>query len=323
FNFNGAGALTLSNGSNYLSGLGETHGTAVFSNGLPDTTGTYTVSLSGAVELVIDDESLYGFADSQGDLITLSDPASRIYGVKLRAGVTNADLAGAAFDLQGLVIDSSNVTLKASTYFGGVATFSPDGTTLTLSGSITKAVAAFSDSALPSVTTASEALDLTSDAITVADNGRLSPITFADSGLELEGFVAANGGLLLRVVDMESVSGGDDGGTGAGLNSSGTFFALADAPFNGVIPQICSVPPGDANSDCGTFRNVTECDTVFYVGADGSILFGTWTEGGACSGPSTTPFTSDVRAGSGPTLAPIASETEVVITQGVLFGTAQ
>ncbi|MDB2410660.1 thrombospondin type 3 repeat-containing protein [Pseudomonadales bacterium] len=320
FNFDGAGALTLSNGSNYLSGLGETDGAALFSTGLPAPTGTYTVSPSGAVELVIDGESLYGFADSEGDLITLSDPASRIYGVKLGTDVTNADLADAAFDLQGLVIDSSNVTLKASTYLGGVAKFSADGTTLDLSGSITSAVAAFSDSALPSVTTASEALSLTSNAITIADNGRLSPITFTDSGLELEGFLTKNGGLLLRVVDMVSVTSGGTGGT-AGLQVGSTFFPLADAPFNGALPQICDEEL-EASEDCAAFRNVVEADTVFYVGEDGSILFGTWVEGGSGGGASTTLFTSDVRAGSGPDLEPIAADTEVTITQGILFGTA-
>jgi hypothetical protein len=51
-------------------------------------------------------------------------------------------------------------------------------------------------------------------------------------------------------------------------------------------------------------------------------LFGTWTEGGAGGGSTTTPFTSDVRAGAGPDLDPIAADTEVTITQGILFGTA-
>ena len=167
----------------------------------------------------------------------LGDPASRMYGVKLGTGNTSASLANTSFDLSGLVIDSSNTTLNVSTYKGLTASFSADGTMLTLTGSVDKAVAAFSDSALPSVAIASQAFNLTSDAFTVADNGRLSPITFADSGLELEGFIAANGGLLLRVVNMETVS--SDGSIPAGLQVGATFYPLADAPFDGVTPQVC------------------------------------------------------------------------------------
>ena len=69
---------------------------------------TYTVSPTGAVRLVIDGESSYGFADSAGDLFTLGDPASRYYGVKLGTGNISADLANKAFELKGLVIESSN-----------------------------------------------------------------------------------------------------------------------------------------------------------------------------------------------------------------------
>ena len=237
FDFDGSGALALSAGSSYISGLGTADGYVAFSTDLPAATGLYTVSPTGAVELVIDGESNYGFTDSEGDLFTLSDPASRMYGVKLGTGNTNASLANTSFDLSGLVIDSSNTTLNVSTYKGLTASFSADGTMLMLIGSVDKAVAAFSDSALPSVATASQAFNLTSDAFTVADNGRLSPITFADSGLELEGFIAANGGLLLRVVNMETVS--SDGSIPAGLQVGATLYPLADAPFDGVTPQVC------------------------------------------------------------------------------------
>ena len=100
------------------------------------------------------------------------------------------------------------------------------GTLLTLSGTVNKAVAAFSGSALPSVATGSaQHSALTSNAVTVADNGRLSPITFADSGLELEGFIAANGGLLLRVVNMETVS--SDGSIPAGLQVGADFLSCS------------------------------------------------------------------------------------------------
>ena len=67
---------------------------------------------------------------------------------------------------------------------------------------------------MPTVSSNEAPFDLASNPITIADNGRLSPITFADSGLELEGFVAANGGLLLRVVEMETIV---IAGTPAGL----------------------------------------------------------------------------------------------------------
>ena len=320
FGFDGNGGLTLADGSGYISGLGLADGYVSFLDQLPATTGTYTVSSSGAVELFFADESTYGFADSEGDLMTFGDPASRTYAVKLGSGVTNEDLENLMFDLQGIVIDSSNVTLNASTYLGGMAMFSADGSTLTLSGSITKAVAAFSDSALPSVTTASEALSLTSNAITIADNGRLSPITFAGSGLELEGFLTENGGLLLRVVDMVSVTSGGTGGT-AGLQVGSTFFPLADAPFNGVIPQICD-DEDTQGAACTVFRDIAGGESLSILTSGGQFLVGTWVEGGSGGGASTTPFTSDVRAGSGPDLDPIAADTEVTITQGILFGTA-
>ena len=122
----------MSAGSSYISGLGTADGYVAFSTDLPAATGLYTVSPTGAVELVIDGESNYGFTDSEGDLFTLGDPASRMYGVKLGTGNTSASLANTSFDLSGLVIDSSNTTLNVSTYKGLTASFSADGTMLTL-----------------------------------------------------------------------------------------------------------------------------------------------------------------------------------------------
>ena len=262
FGFDGAGALALSAGSSYISGLGIADGFVAFLTDLPATTGTYTVSPTGAVDLVIDGESSYGFADSEGDLFTTGDPASRMYGVKLGAGNTSASLANTSFDLSGLVIDSSNATLNVSTYAGLTATFSADGTTLTIDGSVDKAVAAFSDSALPSVATASQAFNLTSDAFTVADNGRLSPITFADSGLELEGFIAANGGLLLRVVNMETAVGA--AADPAGLQVGATLYPLADAPFDGVTPQVCD-EPASAGACAVPLRDIAEVNCYLLL----------------------------------------------------------
>ena len=262
FGFDGAGALALSAGSSYISGLGIADGFVAFLTDLPATTGTYTVSPTGAVDLVIAGESSYGFADSEGDLFTTGDPASRMYGVKLGAGNTSASLANTSFDLSGLVIDSSNATLNVSTYAGLTATFSADGTTLTIDGSVDKAVAAFSDSALPSVATASQAFNLTSDAFTVADNGRLSPITFADSGLELEGFIAANGGLLLRVVNMETAVGA--AADPAGLQVGATLYPLADAPFDGVTPQVCD-EPASAGACAVPLRDIAEVNCYLLL----------------------------------------------------------
>ena len=64
----------------------------------------------------------------------------------------------------------------------------------------------------------------------------LSPITFADSGLELEGFVAANGGLLLRVVEMETIV---IAGTPAGLQVGADFYPVTGPVFNNITPQVC------------------------------------------------------------------------------------
>ena len=324
FTFDGDGLLATANGSRFGSSLGLTAGMVEYSTELPAETGTYTVSLSGAVELVFsgDPDSIYGFADSAGELITLGDPASRLYGVKLGSEAPS-DLAGKSYDLQGIVVDSSNVTLNASTYVGGVATFGVDGTTLILSGDITKAVAAFSASALPSVTTTTESLsgqNLTSDAFTVADNGRLSPITFADSGLELEGFIAANGGLLLRVVNMETAVGG--AADPAGLQVGATLYPLADAPFDGVTPQVCDEDL-EVVANCQVFRDVADGEFISLLFPNGQFLAGTWSSGSSGSGSTTTPITADVRAGSAPSLDPIAADTTVNITQGVLFGFPQ
>ena len=318
FGFNGAGGLTLDDSSVYISGLGETNGYAEFVNSLPAPIGTYTVSPSGALEVVYGNEAQNGFTDSEGSVIVLSDPASRHYGVKLGMGVTNTGLANAEFDLQGLVIDSSNVTLNASTYVGGKAAFNEDGTTLTLSGSIAKAVAAFSSNALPSVDTALDTLNLTSNVITVASNGRLSPITFADSGLELEGFVSANGGLLLRIVEMVMATGGSGGG-GEGLQSDSKFFPLAGTPFNGDVPKACSDDP-ILEDGCTTYRDVMSGDYLQFLTSEGQFVAGTWVDDGAGGSSTSTPFTSNVRAGSAPLFNPIEADTNVTITQGVLFG---
>jgi hypothetical protein len=225
FTFGGEGTFTANTLSGFASGFGTADGQAGYMSESQTPT-TYTVNPSGTVDLVIDAETTSGFTDSEGDLITLGDANSRVYAVKLSTGVTNSVLAGKSFDLQGVVIDSSNASLNASTYVGSVATFILDEgvLTLTLSGSITKAVAAFSVEALPSVTTTTEPLTSTSSVITVDSNGRLSPITFPDSGLELEGFVAANGGLLLRIVDTFAQAAdteGEGGGTAEAAFVSG------------------------------------------------------------------------------------------------------
>jgi hypothetical protein len=300
FGLDGAGNVALSEGSSFVSGLGIADGFVGFSTDLPATTGTYTVSPTGAVELVIDGESNYGFTDIEGDLFTLGDPASRMYGAKLGTGNTNLSLASNLWDLQGVVIESSNATLNTSTYSGLSAVFNDAGTLLTLSGTVDKAVAAFSDTALPTVTTGTETFSIESNTVTVADNGHLSPITFADSGLELEGFVTANGGLLLRIVNMETVT---SGSTPAGLQVGATLYPVADAPFNGTTP------PG---AEDGEFLS--------FVSANGQILIGTWSEGGSGGPATTTPITADVRTDSAPSLDPIEAGTTVNITQGVLFG---
>ena len=319
FNFDGTGALTLTEGSNYLSGVGIANGAITFSSSLPADSGAYTVSPSGAVEIEIDDESMFGFADSEGDLITLSDSVSRGYGAKLASGVTNASLAYATFDLHGLVIDASNVTLNASTYAGGVATFSADGTILTLTGDIVKASAVFSESALPTITTTEETLSLSSNPITVADNGRLSAITFANSGLELEGFYTANGGLLLRLVNTFAQAGGVGG---VGLQSGASFFPLANAPFNGVIPQVCNEIVTGGNS-CEELRDVAEGEVLSLLTSEGQFVIGTWTNGVSGS------FTALARSNedTAQDFAAINNDAnenyeDFIITQGLLFGTA-
>ena len=299
FDFDGSGTLSLSNGSSYISGIGLDDGFVSFDTELPASTGTYTVNATGAVEIVIDDESSYGFADSAGDLFTLVDPASRTYGVKLGTGNSSADLANKAFELKGLVIESSNKRLGASTYEDLTATFNANGTALTLAGTIDQALAPFSDGSLPSVITTQAVFNFTSNPITIADNGRLSPITFADSGLELEGFIAANGGLLLRVVEMETIV---IAGTPAGLQVGADFYPVTGPVFNNITPT-----------------GIEAGDFITVLTSDGQFLAGTWVA--AEEGDETiSAITSDVRNGSGPTLDTIAEGTIVTISQGILFG---
>ncbi|MDB2409551.1 serine hydrolase [Pseudomonadales bacterium] len=318
FAFDGNGAVTLSEGSNYASGVGINDGAITFSTSLPANNGIYTVSPSGAIDIELDGESTFGFTDSEGDLITLGDPNSRLYGVKLGSGVSHASLANTTFDLQGLVIESSNVTLNASTYVGGVIKFSADGTTLTFSGNITKAVAAFSDSALPSVTTETETLSMSSEVITVADNGRFAPIKFTDSGLELDGFYTANGGLLLRLVDTFAQAGGIGG---AGLQTNGEIFLLTDAPFNGDLPQVCNELVANSNS-CAEYRDINEGEALSFLTNEGQFVTGIWTNGINGS------FTELARNNENTAhdFAAINSDAgqsydDYFITQGLIFGT--
>ncbi|MDA8962933.1 thrombospondin type 3 repeat-containing protein [Pseudomonadales bacterium] len=317
FAADGSGAATLSDGSSYDSGLSTSDGAVSFSTELPENI-SYSVSLSGAVTVTVDGEPSYGFADSEGDLFTVGDPASRMYGVKLGAGVTNANLAHATFDLQGLVIESSNVTLNATDYVGAVARFNADGTALTLSGTISKAVSAFSDTALPLVTSVTEKINLSSNAITVADNGRLSPITFANSGLELEGFYTANGGLLLRLVNSFAQAGDLDG---VGLLAQGSILSLADAPFNGVRPKFCDEIVANVN-DCEVYRDIEEGEIIGVLSSEGQIVIGAWSEG--VSGSFTTLLRNNENNGQG--FADINAAAgndyeDYYLTQGVLFGT--
>ena len=317
FAADGSGAATLSDGSSYNSGLSTSDGAVSFSTELPEDI-SYSVSLTGAVTVTIDAEPSYGFTDSEGDLFTVGDPASRMYGVKLGSGVTNANLAHATFDLQGLVVESSNVTLNTTNYVGAVATFNAEGTALTLSGTISKSVAAFSDIALPLVTSVTEKINLSSNGITVADNGRLSPITFVNSGLELEGFYTANGGLLLRLVNSFAQAGGLDG---VGLLSQGSIVALADAPFNGVRPQFCDEIVASGN-DCAVYRDIQEGEITAVLTSAGQFVIGTWSEG--VSGSFTGLLRSnedapqdfaDINAAAG------NNYEDYMLGQGVLFGT--
>ena len=151
---------------------------------------------------------------------------------------------------------------------------------------------------MPTVSSNEAPFDLASNPITIADNGRLSPITFADSGLELEGFVAANGGLLLRVVEMETIV---IAGTPAGLQVGADFYPVTGTVFNNITPT-----------------GVEEGDFYTVLTSEGQFLAGTWV---AASGSETTSaITSDVRSGSGPDFGSIAEGTTVTISQGVLFG---
>ena len=167
------------------------------------------------------------------------------------------------------MIESSNKRLGASTYEGLTATFNANGTALTLAGTIDQALAPFSDVSLPSVITTQAGFNFTSNPITIADNGRLSPITFADSGLELEGFIAANGGLLLRVVEMETIV---IAGTPAGLQVGADFYPVTGPVFNNITPQVCDVA-------CISLRDVTEGEVLVTLSAAGQFLFGTWIGG--------------------------------------------
>ena len=108
----------------------------------------------------------------------------------------------------------------------------------------------------------------------------------------------------------------------AGLQVGATLFPLADAPFNGVTPQICDEVVVGGNA-CTVFRDIAEGESLVTVSGSGQLLIGTWSEGGSGGGVTTTAITADVRSGSGPTLDPIAADTTVNITQGVLLGTSQ
>jgi len=127
--------------------------------------------------------------------------------------------------------------------------------------------------------------------------------------------------LLLRIVNMETVT---SGSTPAGLQVGETLYPVADAPFNGDAPQVCNViVTGGGECPISDFRDIAEGESLALVTDAGQILIGTWSEGGSGGAATTTPITADVRADSAPSLDPIAADTSVNITQGVLFGFPQ
>ena len=122
---------------------------------------------------------------------------------------------------------------------------------------------------------------------------------------------------MLRVVNMETAVGA--AADPAGLQVGATLYPLADAPFDGVTPQVCD-EPASAGACAVPLRDIAESELLSVVTDAGQILIGTWSNGGSGGGVTTTPITADVRAGSAPSLDPIAADTTVTITQGVLFG---
>jgi hypothetical protein len=302
-----------------------------------------------------------GFTDSEGNLITLTvDDSGRAYGAELGSGVSAGDLNGVTFDLTGLVVESSNARLTASNYDGATLSFDNSGGPLiaTLSGTVNESEAVFdtADAALPTVASGTDALGtLASDGIiSVSGSGQFTA-TFAASdrpGLEIEGFLTANGGLLVRIIDTletEVTGGGGVAMTGLQSNSPGGSF-VDEADINGgVTPQVCDVilqgtifVPIDSNgvpvsseSDCALIpvpaceldtdnqpvSGLDYCPLLLILTDTGQIVSGYWTTTGGGT-VTETPFTATAR-GADQTFTSIPSSDEASVTQGVLFGTPQ
>jgi len=135
----------------------------------------YTVSASGAVQVLLD-QTVNGFADSNGDLITVVGDNHRAYGARLMTGVTVANLYGQTFELHGLVIESSNSALNASDFVGTSLEFSESGSlTAVLSGAVVESRAVFdsADASLPTLSSVNKIYNETSDAMSTASDGNV------------------------------------------------------------------------------------------------------------------------------------------------------
>ena len=171
-NANGAGSLTAGTNSEFSSSLGLSDGSVGF-DGSPVLASNYTVSSSGAVQVLLD-QTVNGFADSNGDLITVVGDNHRAYGARLMTGVTVANLYGQTFELHGLVIESSKSALNASDFVGTSLEFSESGSlTAVLSGSVVESRAVFdsADASLPTLRSVNTISNDTSDAMRTASDG--------------------------------------------------------------------------------------------------------------------------------------------------------
>ena len=117
---------------------------------------------------------------------------------------------------------------------------------MTLGGSTAVSTFDEANEALPTVASVPDSGVLASDSFSMDANGRLSPITFANSNLELEGFFIPGRGLLLRVIDTPSqVS------SGASTLADGDTYSFVCGPasdYDFVDPYTDAPAAGDDDS---------------------------------------------------------------------------
>lgn len=285
---NSGGGTSISSGSVFSTNIGVDQAAANENGAISYSASavgaaSVSVDVTGSGSLTLGSDTLTGAVSADANLMVFQGVTSatgtdtqtlkRAYGVRLPE---SAPALAASYELRGIGIGASDESttnrngLSVANFESAILAFdASNNATLTFDASGFSAVD-YADNVQPEAANGSIVPSpLTSvGAVTVGANGKFGPVQFVDSngltGVELEGFVTANG-LLLRVIDTLAVE-----LTGGGTTNSLAFsVGVLGASGDSIIVNSVSLPLWDC---------------LGYTGGDSSLVPGTgYSPGVNCS----------------------------------------